>query len=325
MKKISILLAILLILAFPFSAHAQITKDQYYARSTLEGNELEFYDERYDSFSKGDTERHSNFGLSNDRASQIAQYVWNDAPELFRQSNFYTYEEAAEYQTQIDQKTDEIISNIITDGMTDYEKVEAIYNFVKSSVRYGESEEAGDEGQTIVGALLYNQAVCAGISRAFQYLLYKIDIPCYCVESDVHGWNIVQVDGKWYNTDLTEKQRYPNGTFLLSDEVFYKAHQAPDMDINPSLPECPDSYGDVMYYNYKTQRYEVVGEEEPEPTAEPTIEPTPARVVADVEPQEPPADGNPGGPNWTGWLVIAVAVIVGMRALQVIVSRKKKK
>ena len=54
-KAILIITAILFILSFPFTAHAQITKEGDCVQSALEGNQLEFYDERYDSFSNDPT------------------------------------------------------------------------------------------------------------------------------------------------------------------------------------------------------------------------------------------------------------------------------
>jgi hypothetical protein len=83
----------------------------------------------------------------------------------------------------------------------------------------------------------------------------------------------------------------------------------------------------LEFYDYNIQRYVVAGEETEEPT--PTIELTATPTIVVAEPvattQAPAAENTPGSPNWSGWLVIAVAVIVGMRVLQVIVSKRKKK
>ena len=120
MKKIlSAILAITLTMTFTSVAHAQITKDQYYARSTLSGNELEYYDDKY-AYMAGEriNTQYADYGLDLSDAKRIVNYVWADAPELFRQGELYTDEEANELQTQIDAKTDEIFS-LVTGDMSE--------------------------------------------------------------------------------------------------------------------------------------------------------------------------------------------------------------
>ena len=325
-KTILMILAILLILSFPFTAHAQITKDQYYARSTLEGNELEFYDYFYDRLNKNIMGWDQKFGIEYDRCIEIIQFVYSDAPEQFNYAGYYSDAEISELQEQIDSETDNILLSI-TDNMSDFEKVDAVYTSIEKLIEYDEEADQliknGDinnktvsDSQTIVGGLVNHKAVCAGIVASLQYALYQLDIPCFHVVSDTHSWAMIQIDGEWFYADPTSDMAiYKNNgkTLFLRDDIYLEAN-TPN-EYNPPLPETSSRYMKGL----------PTPEPEPTLTPEPTIEQTPTPVVADVEPQEPPADENPGGPNWTGWLVIAVAVIVGMRALQVIVSRRKKK
>jgi|GEM_PF-3331442 len=305
-KAITIVLAVMLIFTFASTASAQITKDQYYARSTLSGDELEAYDYFYNQLSNGSKDWYKNFGLNRERIHQISQYVYYDSPELLGGYTGFTETDI----DRINQKASEILEPITTD-MTDYEKVKTLYYGLAENTKYGISEEAGDEGQTIVGALVYGEAVCGGLTATLQYLLYQIDIPCYTVVGGSHAWNIIQIDGQWYNADITGDQeiiKYGISElkgFLWNDKDFYASHEGPDEDMNPTLPECPENYEEPT----------------PEPTPTPTATPTatPAPAVANVEPQEPTG----GGGNYTGWIILAVAAAGA--ALAAGLRRRQKK
>ena len=304
MKKILLLvLAIMLVLSFPLTAFAQITKDEYYARSSLEGNEREFYDHVYSEIEEGEEIVYPDeYGLSDDKGLKIVHYVRNDSPELIRRDGIYTDEGAETAFEKADAKAEEIINSIITDDMTDYKKVEAVYYWIAENTKYGKSSEAGDSGRTIVGALVYGKATCGGLGSTLQYLLYKIDIPCYRVTGGSHAWNIIQIDGEWYNTDISSDQMIiKNGVsgldWFLWDDSFYDDHERPDSHENPELPACMND------------KYMVEPEPTQTPTPEPTATATPAPIVADVEPQEPPG-GTGDGRGWLAMMIPAVIIIV---------------
>lgn len=82
-------------------------------------------------------------------------------------------------------------------------------------------DPAGDLSHTAYGALVadghgaVNSAVCEGYSKAFQYLLRKAGIMSVQVAGNgrsvvggvpyegLHAWNLVLLDGEWYETDCT--------------------------------------------------------------------------------------------------------------------------
>lgn len=68
-----------------------------------------------------------------------------------------------------------------------------------SALLYGE-EENGKNNITHNE----NNPVCESYAEAFNYLCEQLGIPCTIVVSDVHEWNVVQMeDGNWYNVDVT--------------------------------------------------------------------------------------------------------------------------
>ncbi len=66
-------------------------------------------------------------------------------------------------------------------------------------------------GQTAYGAVVDRKCVCAGYSRAFQYMMQKMGIRCAYIlgissseaGSGSHAWNIVELDGEFYAMDVT--------------------------------------------------------------------------------------------------------------------------
>ncbi len=107
----------------------------------------------------------------------------------------------------LNKKVDELTKGL--SGKSDYEKSLILHDRVAKAVDYVFT----DNDQTAYGALVEGKAVCAGYSKAYQLLLHKVGIPAWCVmgysnnpatnNPESHEWNLVQLDGKWYYTDVT--------------------------------------------------------------------------------------------------------------------------
>lgn len=107
----------------------------------------------------------------------------------------------------LDKKVNELTAGL--SGKSDYEKSLILHDRVAKAVDYVFT----DFDQTAYGALVEGKAVCAGYSKAYQLLLHKVGIPAWCVmgysnnpttnNPESHEWNVVQLDGKWYYTDVT--------------------------------------------------------------------------------------------------------------------------
>lgn len=313
-RLLSVLICFVLIISFASSASAQITKDQYYARSTLSGNELEFYDYVYDRFASGhSTVYPEDYGISDDRAREIGAYVFGDAPELYNYNGIYSDEEKAKLDEQLAEKAAEILS-LVTDDMAEYEKFEVIGEYLVENVIYDMSSDTG--GQDIVDGLLNGKAVCAGISESLQYLLYQMDIPSYGVITDYgsmyHRVNLIQINGEWYYFDITSYMKHvfdeqitvqPYRKLLLKDDTFKLTHTI-DPSRNPPLPACTSD-------KYMT-------EPTPEPTETPTIEPTPQATISPQATHEAQPT-NSRTPILPILIIISAAVI----ALTIIIKIKK--
>lgn len=110
------------------------------------------------------------------------------------------------------------------------------------------------------GALVGGKAVCDGYAHAFQLLCNKMGIPCSVIEgtSDFnedkdtgHMWNCVQLDGDWYNADVTwndinktrffcERYFYLNidDKEIKTDHRFSPLYDGGEGSYNLFLPDC---------------------------------------------------------------------------------------
>lgn len=116
---------------------------------------------------------------------------------------------------QITQKIEEISKEILTDTMTDREKIEAIHDYIINHTKYDverNNENASNYRSYIAyGPLFEGYATCNGYTDAMALFLIKLNIPNFKVamtpdknmKSAGHVWNAVFLDGKWLHLDLT--------------------------------------------------------------------------------------------------------------------------
>lgn len=97
----------------------------------------------------------------------------------------------------------DILLNNIQPDMSDYEKEKAIHDYLVNHFSYDQDFDI----YTIRGFLQNNEGVCQAYADTFQLLMNLIGIQCI-TQSGIangvsHAWNIVLLDGEWYNVDVT--------------------------------------------------------------------------------------------------------------------------
>lgn len=115
-----------------------------------------------------------------------------------------------EKDTFVLEKLTEIIGDIIKDGMTDYEKEKAVYDWQRAWVAYSEEDlnpiSSAADNYTPYGVLRSHNAICVGNATTFKLFMDALEIPCkiiHSTEQGEHAWNVVQLDGEWYHVDVT--------------------------------------------------------------------------------------------------------------------------
>lgn len=134
------------------------------------------------------------------------------------------------YDQEIYSAAEEILGEIITDGMTDLEKETAVYTWLTKNVDYDWSHvdimaETTRDAYGPYGGLVNQSAVCLGYAASFQLLMDMAGIECITVvgaafhSTGDHAWNMVKLDGNWYCVDVTWDA---NGREQLGEEYAWK-------------------------------------------------------------------------------------------------------
>jgi len=121
----------------------------------------------------------------------------------------------------------DILGEIITDGMSDYDKEKAVALWINKNI--------GDDADVTVlvrddvttdnphGVLSGRNAVCVGYATTFRLFMQMLDIPCMVVHNTdlIHSWDLVQIDGHWYHVDLygAQGQKDPLQYLNLDDTL----------------------------------------------------------------------------------------------------------
>ena len=108
---------------------------------------------------------------------------------------------------KINSKVKEIIANLITDNMSDRDKIKVIHDYLIENTKYDSNRSDYNiityESNTAYGLLFEGYAICSGYSDAMQLFLNKFNIPNIKIASKNHIWNLVYIEDNWYHLDLT--------------------------------------------------------------------------------------------------------------------------
>lgn len=140
---------------------------------------------------------------------------------------------------KINAAADELLKGI-TPSMPEFEREMLLHDRLAKSITYDLNEKYA---HTAYGALVNGRAVCDGYTQAFQYLLQRVGIQSFMVtgtgKGGNHAWNIVRIDGRYYNVDLTwddQESDTFHAYFNLTDERIKDDH-AFDTTVY-RIPEC---------------------------------------------------------------------------------------
>lgn len=161
---------------------------------------------------------------------------------------------ASEYQEKLKICQDEamkLVGDIIDAPISDEEKALIAHDRLASCVEYDNTQSMS---YNMSGALINKKAACEGYARCYIYLMNLLGVPCQYTSSNKlnHAWNIVIIDGKKYNVDVTWDDpvgdiygRVNHEYFLKSTEDYMTGHhKADDLDTTPVDTKYDDWYWD---------------------------------------------------------------------------------
>ena len=147
----------------------------------------------------------------------------------------FEYNETAKETLQVDETIKKLFEKWELNNKTDYEKIKKIHDYIIQNASY----DTDTENYSAYDNLINKRSTCQGYMSIAYKMFTEAGIPCRIItgtgNKDSHGWNIVQLDGKWYNVDCTwEDPLTSDGKsistydyFLKSDKDF-KGHKRDD-------------------------------------------------------------------------------------------------
>ncbi len=137
------------------------------------------------------------------------------------------YYTTAAQEAELSEKIDSVLQSLdINDESSDYDVICAVYDYICANVSYDYDNLNDSEyllKYTAYAAMINKTAVCQGYSALMYRMLQQKNIDCRLIPGSNHAWNIVAIDGVYYNVDSTwDAGRDPKNYayFLCGDSDF---------------------------------------------------------------------------------------------------------
>lgn len=167
--------------------------------------------------------------------------------------NMYYLSDASQ-ESQMDQAVSNVLKSLNLSNKTDYQKIKAIYDYICSNITYDYVNLNDDSyllKHTAYAALINKTAVCQGYATLFYRLSLESGVDTRVITGDSggpHAWNIVKLNGKYYNLDSTWDAGSSSYFYFLksmndfSNHTRYEEYQT--SDFTSAYPMAEKSYSE---------------------------------------------------------------------------------
>ncbi len=186
----------------------------------------------------------------------IDRYQYVDGRKLLGVTYRYDADERAKRQEEIRASLDAALESVVTDGMSDLEKANAIntyivdnseYDWVALNAVYNQDVRVPDmylDSFSTYGIAVNGTGVCGSYANTFDYMAAKAGLESVVVIGNIngapeegHAWNAVQIEGEWRYFDATwndtggEPAKFAN--LEASDPLIADSHVTRNNYIHP--------------------------------------------------------------------------------------------
>ena len=195
--------------------------------------------------------------------------------KLTYQVGYYT---TAEQEAELQTKLDTVIDGLKLDNATQYEKAKSINQYISDNVTYDKDNLNNDDYKlkhSAYAALIDETAVCQGYATLYHAMCKSAGMDSRVItgkgNGGAHAWNIIKIDGAYYNVDSTWFDNYEESggtgrgavwfaknTADFGDHVrdaqyetaeFHAVHPMAETSIDAEKP--PVSYDVAVFAQYK--------------------------------------------------------------------------
>jgi len=123
-----------------------------------------------------------------------------------------------------------VLDEIVEDGMDDYEKELAVYQWMVKNIGHGSGGVISRPGMnrsafTPHDVLSSRNAVCVGYATTFRLFMNMLGMDVHIVHNDYHSWDLVKLDGDWYHVDVySDAHGTMYGNFNMTDDLCRSGH-----------------------------------------------------------------------------------------------------
>jgi transglutaminase-like putative cysteine protease len=146
-----------------------------------------------------------------------------------------------------------------TDG-SDYDKALAVHDWLVENIEYDARMYEGSDDNSVTGALVGRSTMCQGYAEAFELLMRCVSDADVRIEVGAgkssdntewadHAWNLVNLDGEWYQVDATFDDPVNSDRETPSHIYFGRSDAGMTPDHRWSAEYWPAAEGkDFLYY-----------------------------------------------------------------------------
>lgn len=117
------------------------------------------------------------------------------------------YTDTLQQENYVTVQVKKIIADMKLAGCSDDEKIKAVYDYITRTVDYDYKGINDNSSHSAYAALYGKKAVCQGYSTLMYRLLRECGISNRIItgksQNQAYAWNIVPINGRWYNLDAT--------------------------------------------------------------------------------------------------------------------------
>jgi transglutaminase-like putative cysteine protease len=150
----------------------------------------------------------------------------------------FSYLETNEQTNAVNKKIKEIIKLLDLEHKTEYEKIKLIHDYIITNSVY----DISTYRNTAYDCLIEKTSACQGYAALTYKMMEEAGIPCRIISGsglkEPHAWNIVKLDGLWYNIDCTwddpvgaVEKNYVGYDYFLKSNADFKDHTR-DLEYN---------------------------------------------------------------------------------------------
>ena len=141
----------------------------------------------------------------------------------------YDRETSLDHLQQVRRKAEQIINAVIIPGMSDFEKILGLHDYIVENASYDTAihlvGEVPPESHSAYGVLIRGTGVCESYAKALKLLLNRLNIESILVsgiaDGEAHAWNMVKIGGDYYHLDATWNDPVmKDGTDVLRHDYF---------------------------------------------------------------------------------------------------------